>query len=891
MVLMTGEPRMNSNSKWFSAQTSQKGEIRMEIVLGIPDRPGWLQGFYPFAQYLAEKTGNEVKLLGFEDEQMLKDKLGCGNLNLAILTSTAYASAKGDYPALQYIGTGQTMDEGQARSFYFGFIVTVASSRITNLREARGKKIGYVSISSSSGYNYPRAYLRNQFIDPDSFFGSSLFLNSHDNVVAAVHDGAVDVGVTWDLSLLKGKQKYGDVFRVLDKYGPIVNHALVAHQSLNADDIRIVREAITSLPDEVKTQPGFPYTAIEILSDRDYEFARLVMEQNEQLGISRRITLFDFRRSGVLLALDQINAIRVSKQSEVSSEFISREPTLLMRDRTLSEMYDDAERQMADLKAKYPDVVVKVDAIAKQLGIIADTTTDGTSVLTAHRELLQLDSLHGKNELFTVSCGSDYIEIDASTEEYNQRGEWLYSNKEDKLNREFLSSISVMLQNRRRNKQRPGIEEQIAVAAGYRLLESGVTLAPAYKSISAPGFGSKQPLLYSTDPGDDHIRVTSVDSGLMNGVVVHIEHIDREGEANKELVEPYRLPATINAAKVRLHVGTEAPCSAFIGRPVFESNSFLRDLLKTAHMTASACTAMFNHGIVDCKVAVEKMTAAQAVDFMKCVSGNALRDRYRQLLSAAFNINTPLVDDRAKTKARYGGHAVLIEDKREIARLGIELAEAGGFDKVTWDGASNTTSIPIVEQLDHAELLELVHKAHELGLITYISAGLEPKHMRDAAYLGLDGVGIGNSLHYLKIVDGKIKAVGAFKPENILRAITTRDEALKEPLGIGAWLLARLDRLFFEKSLPDSNKNNELRQALFVALQMKDERAVIELIKQLDDIRSFPEETDHPIIERAYRRRRAEETRRVAGFQFTESRICALVDRRDISQLAELLEV
>lgn len=49
--------------------------------------------------------------------------------------------------------------------------------------------------------------------------------------------------------------------------------------------------------------------------------------------------------------------------------------------------------------------------------------------------------------------------------------------------------------------------------------------------------------------------------------------------------------------------------------------------------------------------------------------------------SAAFNLNTPIVDDL---------NGVYISKPMNIGRRAIELAALGGFDKVTWDGASDS---------------------------------------------------------------------------------------------------------------------------------------------------------------------------------------------------------
>jgi hypothetical protein len=293
-----------------------------------------------------------------------------------------------------------------------------------------------------------------------------------------------------------------------------------------------------------------------------------------------------------------------------------------------------------------------------------------------------------------------------------------------------------------------------------------------------------------------------------------VEHIDRDEEFDTELVEPYRLPAAVNAAKVRLHVGSHAPVTAFIGRPVFESRNVRRDMLKSVHMTASACTAMYRNGIADCKISIERMTATEAVTFMRAVVGNVLRDRNRQFLSAAFRINFPFVDDRPETVAKNGG-PVTLTDRLQIARLGIRIARDGGFDKVAWDGSSNEVpSIPIMEQLPLSQWVELAHRAHEAGLECYVSAGCVAKHMRPATFAAIDGVGVGTSLHY---IDQATRLMGALRPESIMEALQVRDEAAREPFAQCSRLLARMDRIHANSGLGEVDEH--FRMLMYEALR------------------------------------------------------------------------
>ena len=63
----------------------------------------------------------------------------------------------------------------------------------------------------------------------------------------------------------------------------------------------------------------------------------------------------------------------------------------------------------------------------------------------------------------------------------------------------------------------------------------------------------------------------------------------------------------------------------------------------------------------------------------------------RQFFSAAFNLFTHI-----KVNSQYTQ-----TDKFKIARLAIEIAKKGGFEKVTWDGAEDgkVPSDPITDTL------------------------------------------------------------------------------------------------------------------------------------------------------------------------------------------------
>jgi hypothetical protein len=102
----------------------------------------------------------------------------------------------------------------------------------------------------------------------------------------------------------------------------------------------------------------------------------------------------------------------------------------------------------------------------------------------------------------------------------------------------------------------------------------------------------------------------------------------------------------------------------------------------------------------------------------------------------------------------------------------IEITVIGGFDKITWDGASDTyPSKCIMYQLTFEEALTIVHQAHLRGLITYFSAGFKFNEIQYAVYAGVDGIGIGGA-QVLRYMDVETGMHGPYTEENIRVAIS-----------------------------------------------------------------------------------------------------------------------
>ncbi len=585
------------------------------------------------------------------------------------------------------------------------------------------------------------------------------------------------------------------------------------------------------------------------------------MFEPNALTFHRAFRTIEFRRIAMKRVL-QILRILVLKAESRLRNYSTRLPTTLIRFQALGELKKEAETRLAELEKlagndllfdNFEKVNVReafqelkptleklIDALAG--AAIAELDRGGLLVLQAFNDLIDFERRYCDtvsiidSEWSRATADDQHVYLFVQNSFLNE----LSSLQAATFDTQFVASVGLLIKKIRYAKRRPSFSESASIQTCYEVISKGTPVRTPYRNLGTAGFRKVQTLLFLTDPGEGHLRITCRDPEILSNpaAAVHIEHIDRESK-NREEVEPYRIPAPINVAKIRLHVGDDAPCTAYIGRPVFENSCsltnhmvdsglseedvaknrieyvncvkkrFVFDQLKSAHMTASSCTAMFINGVSECKIGIERMTARQAVDFLKFVLGNTFRDPHRQYLSAAFNLFTPLYDD-------LGTHPPVWADRPDqICKLGIRIASEAGVQKVTWDGARSGEfpSQPVLERklepfLSHKFWVELVHEAHLKGLITYVSGGLEPIHMPRAIFAGLDGIGIGVKLHDFSEESG---LMGELDGSKMKRVLSVANQAQSSALGCAAKLLARLGRMHFEGILRPSDDAHRLQ--------------------------------------------------------------------------------
>jgi phosphonate transport system substrate-binding protein len=143
--------------------------------------------YQEFMHYLGERSGRRVILKQRRTYGEVNELLARGELDLAFLCSAQYVEMHDRY-GVRLLAV--PVVEGE--TVYRSYIIVGAQSGIQSFAQLRGKKFAFVDPLSNTGYFVPAYLLARSGEEPDTFFSSSIFTDSHDNSVRAVSDGLVD---------------------------------------------------------------------------------------------------------------------------------------------------------------------------------------------------------------------------------------------------------------------------------------------------------------------------------------------------------------------------------------------------------------------------------------------------------------------------------------------------------------------------------------------------------------------------------------------------------------------------------------------------------------------------------------------------------------------------
>jgi phosphonate transport system substrate-binding protein len=169
-----------------------------ELRLGVSsaeNEAGALERNEPLARYLTEVLGVPVKTYRVTDYAGLVEAMGADKLEFARFGPAVYSLGRrvlGDKLQPLFRDVDKNGAEG-----YYSVVAVKADSSYMSVADLKGKSFVFADPNSTSGYAFPRFYLKAQGFDPSVHFATTSFSGSHENSVIAVARGQYEACATF----------------------------------------------------------------------------------------------------------------------------------------------------------------------------------------------------------------------------------------------------------------------------------------------------------------------------------------------------------------------------------------------------------------------------------------------------------------------------------------------------------------------------------------------------------------------------------------------------------------------------------------------------------------------------------------------------------------------
>lgn len=240
----------------------------------------------PLMDFLEKRLEIKINHLVSKDYNNLVTLMENGEIDLATYPSGLYVKAKQQMPELHYIATMLLKDsDGKLTDHYRGVIAVAGDSSIRNLFMIKGKRIGFTDKRSSSGYVYPMLHLMEKGIDPDKDFAGVFMLKKHNKVIEALMKGLIDVGATYEASIVETNRKIPNSLSIISKTPEIPFDAIAASPDLDDSLVKKLQKAFLEFkPTPTKwDQINVSKTSPQGFSLRSDSFYDIVRHANEKI--------------------------------------------------------------------------------------------------------------------------------------------------------------------------------------------------------------------------------------------------------------------------------------------------------------------------------------------------------------------------------------------------------------------------------------------------------------------------------------------------------------------------------------------------------------------------------------------------------------------------------
>lgn len=241
------------------------------IILPVEDVASMYRNFLPLKNYLEKQLSRKIKLKVAENYQEAIDSIGSGEAHLAYLDPSAYCEAKNRH---KIVPLAKAVLKNS--STYKSVIVARQDSPINKIVDAKGKKMAFGNISSSSSYLIPAVMLKEVGLSLEHF-ESVDFLENEDRIVLSVLAKRHEVGGVSEQVALK---YINDGLKIIKTSESIPQFSVIANGRLPGQLLSEIRSALLSISKDAT--PELLNTLEDIsgfapVVDRDFDVVRVMI--------------------------------------------------------------------------------------------------------------------------------------------------------------------------------------------------------------------------------------------------------------------------------------------------------------------------------------------------------------------------------------------------------------------------------------------------------------------------------------------------------------------------------------------------------------------------------------------------------------------------------------
>lgn len=244
---------MMISSVFLQAQAADvSSEVNASRVISIGLLPGGnpqeieKQSFV-LAEKLQAKLNHQVKIIISKNYKGLVEAMQSKKVDFALFSSLTYVVAE------KQLAMKVLLKKTWYGPYYYSALLVNKESKIKSLKDIKNKSILFVDEQSTSGYLYPKVYLKKNKIE-DKDFKSVAFSGNHAASIKALESHQVDVVAVFsndekgkDGAWTRFSKKDPKSFRLIWISEPIPNDPIVVRQDFYDENPKLTHEIMYNL--------------------------------------------------------------------------------------------------------------------------------------------------------------------------------------------------------------------------------------------------------------------------------------------------------------------------------------------------------------------------------------------------------------------------------------------------------------------------------------------------------------------------------------------------------------------------------------------------------------------------------------------------------------------